>query len=436
MKIAKIIIPNFQQFKGFELDLTYPEGHAKAGQPLEKVCFIGRNGTGKSTLLRFINELVEGFPFKVPSSYAREPVSFITQIITKQEVMHLASFKIQQGDSVKSISRPFLVPNSTLNKIITWAKQGKSDIHPEDIIVSKSFNNYSMNAAILRQNLDFTHEPSNLLVYSSTESGNGLSGTGNTPDASLNEALKLFSNFPVVHNVSAENINDFWRLLIFHIKKRESNLLAYQDRIENQEKTLKQVKEEFNREHPEVLKEIADLWNQILENAGLEFDYQNAKAPVQLTDNLLAYIKVKSSGETIPYNALSTGIRNFIFRLGHIYALYFNRRIESGFLLIDEPENSLFPDFLYDLVDIYQSIIHNTQFFVATHSPYLMTEILEQMLPDEEQMGELAVFVAYYEDYQTKVKQLSDEEIRDIRNNGIDVFYNLSRFTPGSNLYA
>jgi hypothetical protein len=29
MKIAKIIIPNFQQFKGFELDLTYPEGHAK-----------------------------------------------------------------------------------------------------------------------------------------------------------------------------------------------------------------------------------------------------------------------------------------------------------------------------------------------------------------------------------------------------------------------
>ncbi|MBD0255771.1 MAG: hypothetical protein ICV83_08635 [Cytophagales bacterium] len=45
MKIAKIIIPNFQQFKGFELDVTYPEGHAKAGQPLEKVCFMGRNGT-------------------------------------------------------------------------------------------------------------------------------------------------------------------------------------------------------------------------------------------------------------------------------------------------------------------------------------------------------------------------------------------------------
>ncbi|MBC8083446.1 MAG: hypothetical protein H7Z21_09565, partial [Hymenobacter sp.] len=76
------------------------------------------------------------------------------------------------------------------------------------------------------------------------------------------------------------------------------------------------------------------------------------------------------------------------------------------------------------------------QFFVATHSPYLITEVLEQMLTDEQQAPELAIFVAYYEDYQTKVKQLSEQEVRDIRNDGIDVFYNMSRFTPGSNLYA
>src|SRR4051812_16867019 len=55
MKISKLIIPDFQQFKNFELDLTYPEGHPRAGEPLDKVCFIGRNGTGKSTLLRLIN---------------------------------------------------------------------------------------------------------------------------------------------------------------------------------------------------------------------------------------------------------------------------------------------------------------------------------------------------------------------------------------------
>ena len=75
----------------------------------------------------------------------------------------------------------------------------------------------------------------------------------------------------------------------------------------------------------------------------------------------------------------------------------------------------------------------NNQFFVATHSPYLVTEILEAMLPDEQQAGELAIFLAYYEDYQTKIHQLSDEEVRSIRGDSVDIFYNLDRFTPGRN---
>jgi ABC-type polar amino acid transport system ATPase subunit len=121
----------------------------------------------------------------------------------------------------------------------------------------------------------------------------------------------------------------------------------------------------------------------------LYFDYEDAKNPIQLTDNLLAYIKLKSTNETIPYNKLSAGIRNFIFRLGHIYSLYFNRKIANGFLLIDEPENSLYPDFLYDLIDIYESIIHNTQFFVATHNPIIAAQFdpAERILMDFDEMG-------------------------------------------------
>ena len=51
MKFTKIHIKKHQQFKDFTLDLTYPTGHEKAGKPLEKVCFIGQSGTGKTTLL-------------------------------------------------------------------------------------------------------------------------------------------------------------------------------------------------------------------------------------------------------------------------------------------------------------------------------------------------------------------------------------------------
>ncbi len=53
MKITKLHITDFQQFKDLELDFTYQSG-SKKGQPLDKVCFIGQSGTGKTTLLELI----------------------------------------------------------------------------------------------------------------------------------------------------------------------------------------------------------------------------------------------------------------------------------------------------------------------------------------------------------------------------------------------
>jgi len=135
---------------------------------------------------------------------------------------------------------------------------------------------------------------------------------------------------------------------------------------------------EFNKNNPEILKEISELWNKILEKVGLEFDYKNAIIPTQLNENLMSYIKLKSTKENLKYSDLSTGIRNYIFRIGFIYSLYFNRKIDNGFLLIDEPENSLYPDFLYDLIeDYWKAITQNnssTQFFVATHNPIIATQ--------------------------------------------------------------
>ena len=50
MKICKVYIKGFQQFEDLELDFTNP----KTGEPLDKICFIGRNGTGKSTILQVL----------------------------------------------------------------------------------------------------------------------------------------------------------------------------------------------------------------------------------------------------------------------------------------------------------------------------------------------------------------------------------------------
>ena len=184
----------------------------------------------------------------------------------------------------------------------------------------------------------------------------------------------MFKFFPLGHLISGDTIKDFWTILIYHIKKRDEDFQNFQNQPENQDRTVRAVKAEFEKNNPSILEEIAKLWNKILDKAGLEFDYENAKNPIQLTDNLHAYIKLKSTGERIEYNQLSTGIRNFIFKLGHIYSLYFNRNIEKGFLFVDEPENSLFPDFLYDLVETYTNITENTQIGMATHNPIIAAQ--------------------------------------------------------------
>ncbi|MBT9395127.1 AAA family ATPase [Hymenobacter sp. NST-14] len=124
-----------------------------------------------------------------------------------------------------------------------------------------------------------------------------------------------------------------------------------------------------------------------------------------------------------PYSSIADTLQRIIFYLAAIESN------DDAVILLEEPEAHSYP--------VYVSMLgrrmvesRNNQFFVATHSPYLITEVLEQMLPDEQQAQELAIFVAYYEDYQTKVKQLSDEEVRAIRNDGLDVFYNMDRYVP------
>ena len=50
MKICSIHIKGYQQFADTYLDFNNP----KTGEPADKICFIGPNGTGKSTLLNLL----------------------------------------------------------------------------------------------------------------------------------------------------------------------------------------------------------------------------------------------------------------------------------------------------------------------------------------------------------------------------------------------
>jgi AAA15 family ATPase/GTPase len=156
------------------------------------------------------------------------------------------------------------------------------------------------------------------------------------------------------------------------------------------------------------------------------FERYGQKLNLRIDERKLEVIK-DQDGMTYsyPYSSVADTLQRIIFYLAAIESN------DDAVLLFEEPEAHSFPVYVARLGRrIAES--RNNQFFIDTHSPYLVTEILERMLPDETAAGELAIFAAYYHDHQTKLHQLSDDEVRSIWEDGIDVFYNMKRFTTGT----
>lgn len=103
------------------------------------------------------------------------------------------------------------------------------------------------------------------------------------------------------------------------------------------------------------------------------------------------------------YHLQADTLQRYLF---HQAALHSNT---NSILLFEEPEAHAFPTYIIQLAD---SITHSkdNQFFIATHSTNLINTLLEHAGHDE-----VAVFKTYYEDQQTKVKELSNEEKIDVQ---------------------
>jgi len=373
MKILKVLIKNYQQFKHLELDFTHPE----TGEPLDKVCFIGRNATGKSTILAVLCDFLKDYAFFRKNSAS----VFLFNVKTDDRTFYY----LLNGNLV-------CVLDAAIEQEPNWLDRMLAPRVLEETIGEKKteFTEYVLwHTDLTLDAMQMKDNAPDLLVYCPAESKENQYLFEDVPETTLGDALQLADHLPFYHEVSEDTIKDFWKLIIYHQQVRREQFDEYAEN--NGAKSYDQIKEEFKLEHPDLLVDLADVWNKILEHVDLFFDYANHQKPKMATDNLKAYIKHKKTG-LVPYNKLSTGIRNFIFKIGHIYSLYFNRNIERGFLLVDEPENSLFPDFLYDLMDeVYCKMIENqhTQFFVSTHHPIIATQFepYERIILDFDEDG-------------------------------------------------
>lgn len=366
MSIVEVRLKNFRQFRDLRINFTSPS----TGKPIRQVCFIGSNGTGKSTLLALLAEFLKTGNINVKrlrkKSKTRddgEPETLIA-IGTKvgSDVFYLV-----KGDT---FGEYYFTEEATQHPF--WEEMWRPEFSVRDNpgLVMPSISQYRVGGDFVKSILSLRANSSDVVIFAPPDLGNSESHT-----VSLSDALQLFNNFPAYHEISHEHSEAFWKVLLYQIKRRERDYQLFLSSPEAQLLLVGVARSVFEHNNPHILEHIALQWDLILKRAGLEFDIAHASIPVQLNERFEALIRRSMPPHSvIPYESLSSGIRHLILRLGYVYGLYFNRQIDRGFLLMDEPEISLFPDVLYDIMDRYKSVVVNTQIFIATHSPIIAAQ--------------------------------------------------------------
>ncbi len=163
----------------------------------------------------------------------------------------------------------------------------------------------------------------------------------------------------------------------------------------------------------EILKtnsELRKFANSIFENYGFNIFLEAEKEMIYI-------VKIKD-GILIsqPFYTVADTLQRILF-----YTAIIETNKDST-IVLDEPDVYLFPKYTKYLAE--RIAKYNTnQFFLTTHNPYFLLTLAEKT-PNID----LRIFLTYFEDYQTKVKQLSQQEILDLRDEDASLFFNLDKY--------
>ncbi len=100
---------------------------------------------------------------------------------------------------------------------------------------------------------------------------------------------------------------------------------------------------------------------------------------------------------------------------------------KESILVFEEPETHLFPFYTKYIAEIIAIDKSNNQYFISTHSPYLLASLVEKT-PKKD----LRVFLTYYEDYETKVHCMTEKQMEEVLD-WDNIFFNIKKYLGHEN---
>lgn len=158
-----------------------------------------------------------------------------------------------------------------------------------------------------------------------------------------------------------------------------------------------------------IIENYEDLKSQVInlfKDYGLEIAFDKSSQTIKVIQS-----EDKSGIFLIPYNSIADTLQRIIFYKAAIVSN------TNSTLLFEEPEAHSFPPYMTHLT---QEMMYrkDNQYFVATHSPFILNDLLENS------REEISVFNTNYNRHQTEVRRLTESELTDVYQNGVDLFTN------------
>lgn len=168
------------------------------------------------------------------------------------------------------------------------------------------------------------------------------------------------------------------------------------------------------------------------EDATTKISYEQKEERRYLLSNIYENLTRKKQEDGIQRDWISLEGIDYSFsdskaakRFKEIYSKY--TQVDHSEIFLEEPEDNLFPptqcQFVNWLLDATK--VHNDLLFIATHSPYVLNQLIKQAPKG------LTVFFTHPADDKERifsVRQLSKEEVQEIYDNGVDMFFNFELY--------